>query len=105
MSHQNHSEPENRLTSEEQQEFLELLARLSPEQREALKEVLKSFTQQKCAGRRCCYPAHFYFLLYTFYSNAASTRIYTLQTDYIIRWILHQSILIIDHRCSRPNSF
>lgn len=44
MSHQNHSEPENRLTSEEQQEFLELLARLSPEQREALKEVLKSFT-------------------------------------------------------------
>ena len=31
--------------------------------------------------------------------------IYTLQTDYIIRWILHQSILIIDHRCSRPKSF
>ena len=44
MSHQNHSEPENRLTPEEQQEFLELLARLSSEQREALKEVLKSFT-------------------------------------------------------------
>ena len=42
MSHQNHSEPENRLTLEEQQEFLKLLARLSPEQREALKEVLKS---------------------------------------------------------------
>ena len=76
MNRQNHSEPENRLTSEEQQEFLELLARLSPEQREALKEVLKSFTQQKCAGRHCCYPAHFYFLLCTFYSNAASTRIF-----------------------------
>ena len=44
MSHQNHSEPENRLTPEEQQEFLEILARLPPEQREALKEVLKSFT-------------------------------------------------------------
>ena len=41
MNHQNHSEPENRLTPEEQQEFLELLAQLSPEQREALKEVLK----------------------------------------------------------------
>lgn len=40
----NHSEPESRLTPEEQQEFLELLAQLSPEQREALKEVLKSFT-------------------------------------------------------------
>ena len=38
MNHQNHSEPE------EQQECLELLAQLSPEQREALKEVLKSFT-------------------------------------------------------------
>ena len=37
MNHQNHSEPENRLTLEEQQEFLKLLARLSPEQREALK--------------------------------------------------------------------
>ena len=44
MNRQNHSEPENRLTPEEQQEFLELLARLSPGQREALKEVLKSFT-------------------------------------------------------------
>lgn len=43
MNRQNHSESENRLTPEEQ-EFLELLARLSPEQREALKEVLKSFT-------------------------------------------------------------
>ena len=41
MNRQNHSEPENRLTPEEKQEFLELLARLSPEQREALKEVLK----------------------------------------------------------------
>ena len=44
MNRQNHSEPENRLTPEEQQEILKLLARLSPEQREALKEVLKSFT-------------------------------------------------------------
>ena len=44
MNRQNHSEPENRLTPEEKQEFLELLARLSTEQREALKEVLKSFT-------------------------------------------------------------
>lgn len=44
MNRQNHSESENSLTLEEQQEFLELLSRLSPEQREALKEVLKSFT-------------------------------------------------------------
>ena len=44
MNRQNHSEPENRLTLEEQQEFLKLLAQLSPEQREALKKVLKSFT-------------------------------------------------------------
>ena len=44
MNRQNHSEPENRLTQEEKQEFLELLARLSPEQREALKTVLRSFT-------------------------------------------------------------
>ena len=44
MNRQNHSEPENRFTPEEQQEFLELLARLSSEQREALKKVLKSFT-------------------------------------------------------------
>lgn len=44
MNRQNHSEPESRLTPEEQQEFLKLLARLSSEQREALKEVLKSFT-------------------------------------------------------------
>ena len=44
MNRQNHSESENRLPLEEQQEFLELLSRLSPEQREALKEVLKSFT-------------------------------------------------------------
>ena len=44
MNHQNHSESENKLTSEEKQEFLKLLAQLSPEQREALKEVLKSFT-------------------------------------------------------------
>ena len=44
MNRQNHSEPENGFTPEEQQEFLEILSRLSPEQREALKEVLKSFT-------------------------------------------------------------
>lgn len=44
MNRQNHSEPENGFTPEEQQEFLELLARHSSEQREALKEVLKSFT-------------------------------------------------------------
>ena len=44
MNRQKHSETVNRLTLEEQQEFLELLAQLSPEQREALKEVLKSFT-------------------------------------------------------------
>ena len=44
MNRQNHSESENKLTQEEKQEFLELLARLSPEQREALKEVLRSFT-------------------------------------------------------------
>ena len=42
MSHQNHSEPENRPTPEEQQQFLKLLAQLSPEQREALKEVLET---------------------------------------------------------------
>ena len=44
MNRQNNSEPENRFTPEEQQKFLELLARLSPEQRKALKEMLKSFT-------------------------------------------------------------
>lgn len=44
MNCQNHSKPENRLTLEEQQEFLKLLSRLSSEQREALKKVLKSFT-------------------------------------------------------------
>ena len=44
MNRQNHSEPKNRLTLEERQEFLKLLARLSPEQREALTKVLKSFT-------------------------------------------------------------
>ena len=44
MNRQNHSEPENRLTQEEKQEFLELLAQLSPDQRDALKKVLKSFT-------------------------------------------------------------
>lgn len=44
MSRQNHSEPENGFTPEEQQKFLELLAQLTSEHREALKEVLKSFT-------------------------------------------------------------
>ena len=44
MNRQNHSESENRLTPEELQEFLKLLAQLTSEQREALKEVLKSFT-------------------------------------------------------------
>ncbi len=44
MNHQHHSESENSLTPKEKQEFLELLTRLSPEQREALKTVLKSFT-------------------------------------------------------------
>lgn len=61
MNRQNHSEPENRLTQEEQQEFLELLARLSPEQREALKEVLKSFTKAKQCGVASCHPALFIF--------------------------------------------
>lgn len=41
-------EKENReqekFTKQEQQEFLELLARMTPKQREALKKVLKSFT-------------------------------------------------------------
>ena len=31
-------------TKEEQEEFLNLLGRITPEQREALKKVLKSFT-------------------------------------------------------------
>ena len=44
MNRQNHSEPENRLTPEEQQQFLKLLPTLSSEQRESLKTVLKSFT-------------------------------------------------------------
>lgn len=38
------SEPDSNFTPEEQQEFLELLSRMTPEQRDALKEVLKSFT-------------------------------------------------------------
>ena len=37
-------EPHSEFTREEQQEFLNLLDRMTPEQREALKEVLKSFT-------------------------------------------------------------
>lgn len=46
------------------------------------------------------------YLIFCCHGVASKLRmIYTLQTDYIIRWILHQSILIIDHRCSRPKSF
>ena len=37
-------EPHSEFTREEQQEFLNLLDRMTPEQREALKKVLKSFT-------------------------------------------------------------
>ena len=37
-------EPHSEFTREEQQEFLHLLDRMTPEQREALKKVLKSFT-------------------------------------------------------------
>lgn len=37
-------EPHSEFTKEEQQEFLNLLDRITPEQREALKKVLKSFT-------------------------------------------------------------
>ena len=36
-------EPHSEFTKEEQQEFLKLLNRITPEQREALKKVLKSF--------------------------------------------------------------
>lgn len=36
-------EPHSDFTKEEQQEFLKLLNRIIPEQREALKKVLKSF--------------------------------------------------------------
>lgn len=64
MNRQNHSELENRLTPEEQQEFLKLLARLSSEQREALKKVLKSFTQTKQCGVASCHPALFIFYLH-----------------------------------------
>ena len=37
-------ESRSEFTREEQQEFLNLLDRMTPEQREALKKVLKSFT-------------------------------------------------------------
>ena len=37
-------EPHSEFTKEEQEEFLNLLGRITPEQREALKKVLKSFT-------------------------------------------------------------
>lgn len=36
-------EPHSDFTKEEQQEFLKLLNRITPEQSEALKKVLKSF--------------------------------------------------------------
>ena len=36
-------ESHSEFTKEEQQEFLKLLNRITPEQREALKKVLKSF--------------------------------------------------------------
>ena len=48
MNRQNHSEPENQLTPEEKQEFLELLARLSPEQREALKKCSSPLLNKMC---------------------------------------------------------
>ena len=37
-------ESHSEFTKEEQEEFLNLLGRITPEQREALKKVLKSFT-------------------------------------------------------------
>lgn len=37
-------EPHSEFTKEEQEEFLNLLGRITPEQREALEKVLKSFT-------------------------------------------------------------
>ena len=37
-------ESRSEFTKEEQEEFLYLLGRITPEQREALKKVLKSFT-------------------------------------------------------------
>ena len=37
-------ESRSEFTKEEQEEFLNLLGRITPEQREALKKVLKSFT-------------------------------------------------------------
>ena len=50
MNRQNHSEPENQLTPEEKQEFLELLARLSPEQREALKKCSSPLLNKNVQG-------------------------------------------------------
>lgn len=40
-------EPHSEFTKEEQQEFLNLLDRITPEQREALKKVLKSFIYEE----------------------------------------------------------
>lgn len=46
MKYPNNSESEmdSKLSLEELQKFLELLSRLTPQQREALKKVLESFT-------------------------------------------------------------
>ena len=52
MNRQNHSEPENRFTPEEQQEFLELLAQLSPEQLEELKELTEGYVSYYNNERR-----------------------------------------------------
>ena len=46
-------EPHSEFTKEEQQEFLNLLNRITPEQREALKKVLKSFI---LCRRKLCLP-------------------------------------------------
>ena len=46
------------------------------------------------------------YLIFCCHGVASKLRmIYTLQTDYIIRWILHQSILIIDIVAHDPNLF
>lgn len=43
MKNENHEAENKELTPKEQQEFLELLDRMTPKQREALKKVLLSF--------------------------------------------------------------
>jgi len=46
------------------------------------------------------------YLIFCCHNVASKLRmIYILQTNYIIQLILHQSILITDHRCSRPKFF